>query len=112
MINEFLYEEFTKFILKLKNTPTLEGKTVLDETFVMFGSTMGTGSGAHDPTSWHRVLAGNGGGAFNIVGQKLQYEHYRYGRPFCDLLLTIMRGFGLETDSFGDSRGVIEELLT
>ena len=75
------------------------GSTLLDNTSILFGSNLGNAN-AHHSRNLPIFLAGGG------------FEHGRYvaqdkknNTPLCDLFVTMLNTAGLETESFGQSRG-------
>jgi|GEM_PF-6424289 len=115
VLNEFIYQGVTDLALKMKNTPTVNGKNLLDESLIVFGSTLATDQGHHDPSNWSRVLIGGGNGTFK-TGQKIKYKvapFYTIGHneSIFSVWLTIMRGFGVNMNKFGDSSKILNEIL-
>ena len=77
------------------------GSTLLDNTSILFGSNLGNAN-AHHARNLPIFLAGGG------------FEHGRYiardekkNTPLCDLFVTMLNNAGLETESFGQSRGTL-----
>ena len=73
-----------------------EGGSLLDNTLVFWGSRHGEGNG-HTNENIPALLAGGANGAFGPTGRFLNLP----GTNWCDLLLTIARGYGLQMPSFG-----------
>lgn len=71
--------------------------TLLDETFVLFGSEMGQGAD-HQPVDLPILLCGRGGGGFR-PGDHLVVPD---GTPIADLHLALLHAAGVEADGFGD----------
>src|SRR4051812_37727750 len=92
------------FLTKLKNTQE-EGETLLDRTMVLVGSHMH--SGGHLVNNLPVLLAGGG---FKH-GQHLAFDA-ESNTPLSNLLLMMLRQFGLEADSFGTSTGALRGLET
>jgi hypothetical protein len=77
------------------------GSTLLDNTSILFGSNLGNAN-AHHARNLPIFLAGGG------------FKHGRYiardekkNTPLCDLFVTMLNNAGLETESFGQSRGTL-----
>ena len=78
------------------------GARLLDNTSILFGSNLGNAN-SHDPRNLPIILAGGG------------YQHGRYvalakhesDRPLCNLFLRMLNDAGIETESFGQSTGVL-----
>lgn len=97
--------QFAYLLERLQSTPEGEG-TLLDNCMMMFGSSISDGN-RHDPNNLPIVVAGNAGGALK-TGQHVKSEKET---PLCNLYLTMLNAMGVEADGFGDSTGVIEELI-
>lgn len=83
-------------IERLLAVPTPSG-TLLDETFLLFGSEMGHGAD-HQPTELPLLLAGRGGGRFT-PGDHLVFPD---ATPLANLHLALLQAAGVEVDTFGD----------
>lgn len=94
-----------EFLDKLKATQDADRGSLLNRTAVTFGSNI---SSMHTLTNCPTLLAG--GGAGFVQGQHLVMDDSQL--PLCNLWLSLLRGIGLETDSFGDSTGIIDDLLS
>jgi hypothetical protein len=73
-----------------------EGGTLLDNTVVFWGSRHGEGNG-HTNENLPALLAGGMNGAFGPTGRALNLP----GTNWCNLLLSLAKGFGVQMDSFG-----------
>jgi hypothetical protein len=73
-----------------------EGGSLLDNTLVFWGSRHGEGNG-HTNENIPALLAGGANGAFGPTGRFLNLP----GTNWCNLLLTLARGYGVPMDSFG-----------
>ena len=105
-INEYHVSLFAYLLEKLKATPDGEG-SLLDHSMYLYGSGMGNPN-AHDHTNLPIVVAG--GGAGRLKGGR----HVRYTEPtpLANLHLTLLEKAGVRMDSFADSRGKVDELLS
>ncbi|MCA9231440.1 MAG: DUF1552 domain-containing protein [Planctomycetales bacterium] len=81
-------------------------RTALDNTMLMFCSSMLTGG--HDATQLPVVLLGRGGGQLE-TGRVLDYRE-KSNRKMCSLYLSLLDKFGLHLDEFGDSRQRLAEV--
>jgi Protein of unknown function (DUF1552) len=99
-INAYHVALFTYLVDKLKSTKDGDG-SLLDHTVYMLGSGMGNPN-VHDHTNLPLVLAGGKGG-----------RHLRYPNPIplANVHLSLLEKVGVHQEKFGDSTGVIEELL-
>lgn len=91
-------------VSKMKSTADGEGN-LLDNTMLVYGSCIADpNSHAHDnlPT----ILFGKGSDAFKPG----KYIKYPRNTPLANLWLTMLNNFGVRTDKFGDSSGMLEGL--
>ena len=100
-------EQFARFLEKLKNIrETGSDGSLLDSTMVLMGSGMGNGN-SHTNTDLPIILAGGG---FRH-GQYLQLpEESRRRVPLCNLYLSMLQRFGVETERFSNSTGTLTGL--
>ena len=108
-IELYQVEQFARFLEKLKSIrePDSDG-TLLDNTMVLFGSGMGNGN-SHTNNDLPVILAGGG---FRH-GELKSYPTESSRRvPLCNLYLSMLQQFGLETDSFSTSTGTLSGLET
>ncbi len=91
---------FDEFLIRMKQ-PTEDGKSLLDQTSVLFGSNLGNAN-AHDPRNLPVLLAGGG------------YHHGRYiahdthhNTPLCNLFVSMLHGMGIQAEEFGSSTGTL-----
>jgi len=106
-IEKFQMGYVARFLDRLKETEDLiNGGTLLDHTMVLFGCGMATGH--HSNRNLPVFLAGGG---FKH-GEHKAYPANRESKvPLCNLLLTMLQNFGVETDRFGTSTGTFAGLL-
>ncbi len=105
-INEYHVSLFGYLLEKLKTTPDGDG-SLLDHSMYMYGSGMGDPN-LHDHINLPILVAG--GGAGRLKGGR----HIRYAdrTPLANLHLTLLEKAGVRMDSFADSKGKVEELLS
>ena len=105
-INAFHVSLFAYFLEKLKSTPEGDG-CLLDHVLYLYGSGMGNPS-LHDHVNLPILVAG--GGAGKLKGRR----HIKYAEPtpLANLHLTLLEKVGVHLDSFADSKGKVEELLS
>lgn len=93
-----------EFIDKLKASKEPDGSSLFDHCSIAFGSNL---SAVHSLTNCPTLIAGGGSG----------FKHGRHfvmpnpKTPLCNLWLSMLKGSGIEVDSFGDATGVIDELF-
>ena len=104
-INAFHVSLFAGFLEKLKSTPDGSG-SLLDHTLYLYGSGMGNPN-VHDHTNLPILVAGGAAGSMQ-GGRHIKYDK---PTPLANLHLTLLEKVGIHLDSFGDSRGTIDELL-
>ncbi len=103
-INAFHVSLFAYFLEKLKSTPEGDG-SLLDHSLYLYGSGMGNPN-VHDHVNLPILVAGG--------GARKGGRHIKYGepRPLANLHLTLLEKVGVRLDSFADSQGKVEELLS
>jgi hypothetical protein len=99
-INAYHVALFAYLVEKLKTTKDGDG-TLLDHTAYLLGSGMGNPN-VHDHTNLPIILAGGKGG-----------RHLRYANPIplANVHLSLLEKVGVHEEKFGDSTGIVEELL-
>lgn len=106
-IERYQVEQFAKFLDRLSaiREPGTN-KTLLDSTMSLFGSGMGNAN-SHTNANLPIVLAGGG---FRH-GEYKQYPDKQNQRvPLCNLYVSMLQAFGVETDYFGTSTGTLRGL--
>jgi hypothetical protein len=103
-INRFHISQFAYFIGKLKSIHEGDG-TLLDHCMLLYGSGIGDGN-RHNHDDLPILLAGQGGGTLR-TGRHVKYPH---DTPLTNLYLSMLERVGVETKSFGDSTGKLENL--
>ena len=93
-----------EFLTKLKRTKEADGSSLLDHCAITLGSNI---SSVHTLQNCPTIIAG--GGAGFKQGQHLVMDDPK--TPLCNLWLSTLRGCGIPVASFGDSSGVIDELM-
>jgi hypothetical protein len=99
-INAYHVLLFSYLVEKLKATKDGDG-TLLDHTAYLLGSGMGNPN-VHDHTNLPVVLVGGKGG-----------RHLKYANPIplANVHLTLLEKGGVHQEKFGDSTGLVEDLL-
>jgi hypothetical protein len=122
----FLNEEFGRFVRRLKSTPEPAGTgSMLDNTLLLYGS---ASSAFHLSRNYPLILSGGKqmgfkhGQYINHAGMNFQggpwlgerepWQDEAKGEdlPLSNLYVTMLQRLGVETDSFADSTGIIEEV--
>lgn len=104
-IERYQVEQFSRFLDRLKavSADDEEG-SLFDNTMALFGSGMGNGN-AHTNSKLPIILAGAG---FRHGEHKTYSSKRRI--PLCNLYLSMLQRFGVETDFFGKSSGTLSGL--
>ena len=101
-INNYHMQLFAKFLERLRATPDGDG-SLLDHSLIVYGSGMSNGNG-HTPSPLPFVVVGGLNGAVkgnrHLVLPELT--------PSANAMLTIGHKFGVETESFGVSTGLVD----
>jgi hypothetical protein len=96
-INTYHVSLLPHLLERLKNTPDGDG-TLLDNTLVMYGSSMGN-SNVHNHKRCPLILMGHAGGL--LKGN--MHVRAADGTPMANAMLSALQGMGVEIAQFGDS---------
>jgi hypothetical protein len=88
---------------RLEATREADGSSLLDHVTLAYGSNIRT---AHSLDNCPTLIAGRGAGL--RLGRDVTVTK---GTPLCNAWLTLLRGSGVEADTFGDATGPLPELL-
>jgi Protein of unknown function (DUF1552) len=104
-VNRFFVEKFASLLGRLSMSMESDGKSVLDNTIIVFMS--GMQGSSHDLTQLPVVLAG----APNFIKNDY-HNNYASQVPLANLHLTIMKNaFNIPMTKFGYSTGIMPEIL-
>ena len=104
-VSTWYASQFAYLLERLKGVDE-QGASLLDNSVVMYGSSMKDGNG-HNRKNLPIILAGRAGGTINPAGHLVLDE----GTPLANLHVTIMNKFGIAGDSFnGLGNGAIDQL--
>ena len=101
-LEDYQMKQFARFLGKLKSVKDGDG-TLLDHTMVLFGSGM-SNANAHVNTNLPIFLAGGG---FQHGEYKAMPTKGIDKKPLCNLYLSMLHKFGVETERFGTSGGTL-----
>lgn len=106
-IELYQMQQFADFLDKLKSIrePSSDG-TLLDSTLVLLGSGMGNAN-SHVNTDLPILLAGGG---FRHGEHKQYPDDPKRRIPLCNLYVSMLQQFGVETDKFSMSTGTLSGL--
>lgn len=104
-IDEFYISQFGYFLEKMKTLKDPSGKSLLDNSMIVFGGGLSDGN-RHNHDNLPIVLAGRGGGSLNPgkvlnAGEKV---------PMTNLYVSLMENMGIPEDEFADSTGKLSNL--
>jgi hypothetical protein len=95
-------QQFAKFLAKLNGIKDLDGKSLLHNSMIVYGSGNADGN-RHSHNNLPIVLAGGGGGALSPAA----YVNYN-STPACNMFLSMADRMGMKAlERFGDSTGRI-----
>lgn len=99
VIERFHMEQLARFLTQLKSVDEPNGKTLLDNCMVLFGSGMGNAS-SHSNKNLPLLLAG---GDFRHGEHKSYFrdEEKKTASAAGNLFVSMLQRFGVETDAFG-----------
>lgn len=104
-INRWHTEQFAYLLGRLQAIPEGE-RTLLDNSMILFGSSISDGN-AHSPNNLP-ILVGGGAGGKLRTGQHIASAK---DTPLCNLYATMLKAADVPEESFGDSNGVIGDVL-
>ena len=90
---------------RMKEIEEPDGRTLLDNSMVVYGATLGDGN-EHDAKDLPTLLAGGGGGTIKS-GRFLEYAE---PRDLACIHLSLLQRMGVSIDSFGTAGGPLREL--
>ncbi len=99
-INRWHVEQYAYLLDRLRGIEAGEGRTLLDESMILFGSGLRDGN-SHDPKNLPLVLAGRGGGRIR-PGRHLASDK---GTPMSNLFVSMLDVMGAPIERFADSTG-------
>jgi len=102
-INTFHIEQLAYLATKMKSVKEANGKTLLDNVMLVYGSGIGDGD-RHNHDDLPVLLLGKGGGSIE-GGRHLKFAP---NTPLMNLYLAMFERMGAPIKSFGDSTGVLK----
>ena len=108
IIEQFHMNQLARFLDRLKAVDEPNGKTLLDNSMVLFGSGMGNAS-SHSNKNLPLILAGGG---FRHGEHKSYFKDdaKKKATPAGNLFVSMLQRFGMETDRFGLARTTLTGL--
>ena len=104
-IDQFYIEQLAYFMNKMKTTEDVDGKSLLHNSMIVYGSGIADGD-RHSHSDLPVIVGGNGGGAFETG------RHVDLGEevPLSNLYVRMLNEFGVNTKRFGDSTGSLKKI--
>lgn len=104
-IDEFYLTQLAYFFQKMKETKDADGKSLLHNSMIVYGSGISDGN-RHNHDDLPIIVGGHGGGAFTPG------RHVDLGRevPLSNLYLRMLNEFGVDDKRFGDSTGALQKV--
>jgi hypothetical protein len=102
-INKYHVGMVPYFLEKLKALKDSDGRPLLENTLVLYGSPMGN-SNVHNHKRCPLFLVGHAGGRLR-GGVHVRTPD---GTPMANAMLTVAQALGMDIESFGDSTGTID----
>jgi hypothetical protein len=104
-IDRWYVTQFARFLQKLEDTKDVDGKSLLHNSMILYGSGNADGN-RHTHSNLPLILAGAGGGGLR-PGRYVQHG----GKPMTNLFLSMADRMGLrKLETFGDSTGRLENV--
>lgn len=105
MIDAFYVQQFAKFLQKMENTKDTDGKSLLHNSMIVYGSGNSDGN-RHTHTNLPVLLAGSGAGTLT-PGRFAKFG----GTPMSNMLLGMAHRMGAKSiTKLGDSTGVLDAI--
>lgn len=105
-IDAYLAKNFSYFLDKLDSIEEADGRTLLDNSIVLYGSGLSDGN-RHRHEELPIVLAGSGGGAISTGRHIVLKEE----TPMANLFMSMLDVMGTPVESIGDSTGRLQGLV-
>jgi hypothetical protein len=104
-IERWYMDRFARFIRTLDSMKDADGKSVLENSMLVYGCAIGDGN-RHNHDELPVVLAGAGGGTFQ-PGRHLLLKN---STPMTNLYVAMLNRAGVKAERVGDSTGVLEDV--
>ena len=96
--DQFLAENLSRFLTRLRETTEADGASMLDHTVVLYGS---SNSQTHVNANYPLLLAGGNG----LGLQHNQYLRFDAKTPMSNLFVSMLQSLDVSVDQFADSTG-------
>ena len=105
IVSRWYVSQLVYLVEKMKSIPERDGKTLLDNTMILYGSALKNGNG-HTTQNLPVLLAGRGGSKLN-PGRRIVLPDET---PITNLHLTLARNIGIDAERFNTSTGPVTGL--
>lgn len=105
IVSHWYVTQLVYLMEKMKAVREADGKTLLDNTMILYGSALKNGNG-HTTENLPILLAGRGGGRLN-PGRRIMLPEKT---PITNLHLTLAQKMGIEAERFSNSTGTLSDL--
>ncbi|MDA7881219.1 DUF1552 domain-containing protein [Akkermansiaceae bacterium] len=104
-IDQFYLTQLAYFFQKMKDTEDVDGKSLLDNSMIVYGSGIADGN-RHNHNDLPIIVGGGGGGALTPG------RHVDLGEevPLSNLYVRMLNEFGVDAKRFGDSTGALRKV--
>ncbi|MEJ6828905.1 MAG: DUF1552 domain-containing protein, partial [Akkermansiaceae bacterium] len=104
-IDQFYLTQLAYFFQKMKDTEDVDGKSLLHNSMIVYGSGISDGN-RHNNDNLPIIVGGGGGGAFTPG----RHVDLREEVPLSNLYVRMLNEFGVDDKSFGDSTGALKKV--
>ena len=105
LVTRWHHEQVAYFFQRLQTIKESDGNSLLDNSMVLYGSSMSDGH-AHSANNLPLLLAGSGGGTIK-TGQVIRFDKKAH---LSNLQLSMLHRMGVSVEKFGDSTGPMSEI--
>ena len=105
IVSQWYVSQLVYLVEKMKSIPERNGRTLLDNTMILYGSALKNGNG-HTTQDLPVLLAGRGGRKLS-PGRRIVLPEET---PITNLHLTLARNMGIEAERFNNSTGPLVDL--
>lgn len=104
-VNRWHHQEFAYFLGRLKSVEEPDGRSLLENSMIVYGSSLGDGN-EHGKNHLPTILAGNGGGTIK-TGRQLDFKD---PQDLAGVHLAFLQRLGVDVAAFGSAKAPIEGL--
>lgn len=104
-IDQYYLTQLAYFFQKMKDTEDVDGKSLLHNSMIVYGSGISDGN-RHNHNDLPVIVGGNAGGAFTPG----RHVDLRGEVPLSNLYVRMLNEFGVDAKRFGDSTGSLKKI--